>query len=106
MGSLPSSLLVLFLFLFGNLSEARRDPEEYWKRMMKGEPLPKAIRELVHGDPELAFMADEGKMEKKKWDPSSEIAINMAQFKKDFDTKPNLIIYHMNHAAERTETED
>ncbi|KAL6989907.1 hypothetical protein U1Q18_015658 [Sarracenia purpurea var. burkii] len=32
-----------------------------------------------HGDPELASMADEGKMEKKKWGPSSCLVLSKGQ---------------------------
>ncbi|KAL6991510.1 hypothetical protein U1Q18_009622, partial [Sarracenia purpurea var. burkii] len=46
---------------------------------VRREPLPKAIRELVHGDPELASMADEVKMEKKKWDPSPRLVLSKGQ---------------------------
>ncbi|KAL7246720.1 hypothetical protein ACSBR2_001765 [Camellia fascicularis] len=82
----PSAFFLLFLlFLFLNLSNARKDPEDYWKKVMKGEPMPKAIEELVHGNP----MASE-----KKWEASSHEAINVAHFKKDFDTRPIAIIYH------------
>ncbi|THF97476.1 hypothetical protein TEA_029162 [Camellia sinensis var. sinensis] len=68
-----------------NLSNARKDPEDYWKKVMKGEPMPKAIEELVHGN----SVASE-----KKWEASSHEAINVAHFKKDFDTRPIAIIYH------------
>ncbi|PSS26054.1 Ankyrin repeat domain-containing protein [Actinidia chinensis var. chinensis] len=68
----PYFFLLFLLVLFVNLSDGRKDPEDYWKKVMKGEPMPKAIEELVHGGQE----------------PLS------GHFKRDFDTKRNQIIYH------------
>ncbi|KAL7206676.1 hypothetical protein ACSBR2_019401 [Camellia fascicularis] len=73
----PSAFFLLsLLFLFVNFSDARNDPEDYWKSTLKGEPMPKAIEELVHGD------------------SSSSETINMEHFNKAFDTRPNHILYH------------
>ncbi|THG13547.1 hypothetical protein TEA_023904 [Camellia sinensis var. sinensis] len=58
------------------LNNARNDQADYWKSMMKGKPIPKAIEELVHGD------------------SSSSETINMEHFNKAFDTRPNHILYH------------
>ena len=35
---------------FFNVGDGRKDPVEYWKSVMKGEPMPEAIEELVHED--------------------------------------------------------
>lgn len=72
-------------------SDARKDlAAVYWNSVMEGEPMPIAIEGvLVHDhDAEISVSKQE---EKKMWDPSK---INMAHFKKDFDTSPNVIIYH------------
>ncbi|MFS7920794.1 putative organ specific protein [Helianthus anomalus] len=53
-------------------------PEEYWKSVMKDEPMPETLQNvLVHDSSSL-----EDKEKKKD------------QFIRNFDTKPNLIIYH------------
>ncbi|KAI7980217.1 hypothetical protein LOK49_Contig180G00020 [Camellia lanceoleosa] len=73
----PSAFFLLsLLFLFVNFSNARNDPADYWKSMMKGKPIPKAIEEVVHGD------------------SSSSETINMEHFNKAFDSRPNHILYH------------
>ncbi|XP_052172750.1 uncharacterized protein LOC127788473 isoform X3 [Diospyros lotus] len=77
------------IFLVTMASAARKDPAEYWNRRMKGEAMPKAIEELVHGDPAPLSQ---------KWKSSSSESINMGQFNTDFDTKPVRIIYHVTHA--------
>ncbi|KAL1209231.1 hypothetical protein V5N11_015983 [Cardamine amara subsp. amara] len=66
---------VLFTFLlFVNLSEARsgRVAEEYWKKMMKNEPLPEPIKEILYNPFRTA----------------------QEMFIKNFNTKSILIIYH------------
>ncbi|CAF2054559.1 hypothetical protein Bca4012_097882 [Brassica carinata] len=66
---------VLFSFLlFVNLSEARSGgvAEEYWKKIMKNEPLPEPIKELLNNP----FRTGE------------------ERFVKDFKTKSIVIIYH------------
>ncbi|CAH8362990.1 unnamed protein product [Eruca vesicaria subsp. sativa] len=72
--------LVLFFFvlfsflLFANLSEGRSGgvAEEYWKKIMKNEPLPEPIKELLNNP----FRTGEDR------------------FVKDFKTKSIVIIYH------------
>ncbi|KAE9448572.1 hypothetical protein C3L33_19515, partial [Rhododendron williamsianum] len=64
---------------------------DYWKSMMKGEPMPAAIEEILVHDHGAEISVSKQKKEKKRWDPSK---ISMAHFKRDFDTAPNMIIYH------------
>lgn len=47
---------------------------DYWKNMMKGQPMPEQIKDLVQ-DP---LVSDTGK----------------DRFVRDFDIKPNVILYH------------
>ncbi|CAH2036230.1 unnamed protein product [Thlaspi arvense] len=67
---------VLFSFLlFVNLSEGRSGggvAEEYWKKMMKNEPLPEPIKELLDNPFRTA----------------------RERFVKNFNTKSIVIIYH------------
>ncbi|KAH7852011.1 hypothetical protein Vadar_019466 [Vaccinium darrowii] len=97
----PSAAIFLLalLLLVTNFGNARKDPAaNYWKRVMKGEPMPKAIEEvLVH---DHGAEISESK-EKKRWDPSQ---INMAHFMRDFDTSPNVIIYHSHNNMGRQTT--
>ncbi|CAN7019243.1 hypothetical protein IGI04_021437 [Brassica rapa subsp. trilocularis] len=68
-------VFVLFSFLlFVNLSEGRSGgvAEEYWKKIMKNEPLPESIKELLNNP----FRTGE------------------ERFVKDFKTKSIVIIYH------------
>ncbi|KAH7834493.1 hypothetical protein Vadar_016618 [Vaccinium darrowii] len=89
MRALSAFFLLSLLFLFSSSCDARKDPADYWKSIMKGEPMPEKIQRLVfHQDPSSL-----SKEKIKKWCSSSAI-INMEHFRKDFDTSPNLIIYH------------
>ncbi|XP_058215911.1 uncharacterized protein LOC131326985 [Rhododendron vialii] len=115
MRSLSSAVfffLLSLLFLVAKSGDARKDPAaaaaDYWKSMMKGEPMPAAIEEiLVHDDHGAEISASKQKDEKKekkkkkRWDPSK---ISVAHFKRDFDTTPNMIIYHshMGHTHEKS----
>ncbi|CAF1929693.1 unnamed protein product [Brassica oleracea var. botrytis] len=66
---------VLFSFLlFVNLSEGRSggSAEEYWKKMMKDEPLPGPIKEHLNNP----------------------FRTGQERFVKDFNTKSIVIIYH------------
>lgn len=76
------TLLISFLFIFGqfaNLSHGRKEPGYYWKSVMKDQPMPEAIKGLLHEDPAAS------NSEKK-----------MKHFVKDFNSKHSLIIYHTN----------
>ncbi|XP_052194257.1 organ-specific protein P4 [Diospyros lotus] len=75
--------LISLIFLFANLSDARKDPEDYWKSIMKEEAMPEAIQELLQKDPSSSSSEE-------KNEPST----NMEHFIKDFDPKPNVILYH------------
>ncbi|XP_024959777.1 uncharacterized protein LOC112500511 [Cynara cardunculus var. scolymus] len=57
------------------MNDARKGPEEYWRSIMKDEPMPKAIQDVLSED-------------------STDKENNRDRFTRDFDTKPNLIIYH------------
>ncbi|KAI4298357.1 hypothetical protein L6164_031929 [Bauhinia variegata] len=43
--------LVFSLLLFAHISYARNDLEGYWKNMMKDQPMPEAIKDLLVQDP-------------------------------------------------------
>ncbi|KAK6120918.1 hypothetical protein DH2020_023825 [Rehmannia glutinosa] len=74
-----SALFLLSLALFAYVTDARKDPSDYWKDVMNGENMPKAITDLFHQN----FDSDSN--------------TKMDRFIRDFDTKPNAIIYHSNH---------
>ncbi|KAL1557999.1 organ-specific protein P4 [Salvia divinorum] len=75
-----SFLLSLLLFAF--VCVARKDPGEVWKAAMDEETMPNAIKDL--------------------FDVGS--SMKMDRFVRDFDVKPNVIIYHSRDRA-RTEGE-
>nr|GEX59260.1 hypothetical protein [Tanacetum cinerariifolium] len=71
----PSVFLILFsILMIVSYNEARSNPREYWRSIMKDEPMPKTIQDVL----------PLGDVEK----------INKNIFMKNFDLKPNLIIYH------------
>ncbi|AEE32416.1 putative organ specific protein [Arabidopsis thaliana] len=67
-------IVLLSFLLFVNLSEGRTGgvAEEYWKKMMKNEPLPEPIKELLNNPFRTA----------------------QERFIQNFDTKSVVIIYH------------
>ncbi|CAN4112340.1 unnamed protein product [Withania somnifera] len=76
MRSLSIFFLLLSLTLLGYVSDARNGPEDYWKSKMNGDPMPKALKDLLNED----FPTEKNKRDHK--------------FLKDFDMKANIIIYH------------
>ncbi|CAA0830905.1 Unknown protein [Striga hermonthica] len=76
-----STFFLLSFVLFAYVASARKDPGgEYWNQVMKGEPMPKTIADLLQPNPST--------------DSTSR---TRARFVRNFDTSPNLIIYHSHH---------
>ncbi|KAG5033703.1 hypothetical protein AAZX31_04G012700 [Glycine max] len=67
--------VVFSLLLIANLSCARKDLGWYWKNVMKEQPMPQAIKDLVE-------------------DSQASAAGKKDRFIRDFDVKPNVILYH------------
>ncbi|XP_076922737.1 organ-specific protein P4-like [Bidens hawaiensis] len=76
MRSLFAVVFLFSLLLLASVNDARTGPEEYWRSVMKDEPMPKALQDVLIQDP------SNGDKENKK-----------DRFIRNFDTKPNLIIY-------------
>ncbi|KAK7404447.1 hypothetical protein VNO78_05349 [Psophocarpus tetragonolobus] len=70
------AFLVVFSLLAVNLSYARKDMGDYWKNMMNGQPIPEAIKDLLVQDPQASE------------------AVVKDHFIRDFDIRPNIILYH------------
>ncbi|PWA81812.1 Organ specific protein [Artemisia annua] len=77
MRCLSTFFFIFSLVLFASLNDARNDPEEYWRNVMKDDPMPKTIQDALIED---SFA-------------SSDKGNKIGRFTKNFDTKPNLIIY-------------
>ncbi|XVF68136.1 hypothetical protein PTKIN_Ptkin10aG0179300 [Pterospermum kingtungense] len=79
MKTLLAFFIFCYLLLFANLNHARKEPAgDYWRSVMKDEPMPEAIKGLLHEDPVSALDSDK----------------KMNHFVKDFDSKNSFIIYH------------
>ncbi|CAL0329228.1 unnamed protein product [Lupinus luteus] len=76
MKSIFALFLLSYLLLVANLSYARKDEGEYWKNVMKDQPMPEAIKDLLLVQDQL--VSDSGR----------------DHFSRDFDIKPNVILYH------------
>ncbi|KAH6780034.1 hypothetical protein C2S52_011271 [Perilla frutescens var. hirtella] len=72
------TMFLLLLLLVGSVGDARKDHpgEYYWKNMMKDEAMPKAITDLMDQN------------------PASDSTNRDDHFVTNFETKPNVIIYH------------
>ncbi|KAF5758767.1 putative organ specific protein [Helianthus annuus] len=69
-----STLITFFsLLLILSRIEARSDPREYWRSVMKDEPMPKTIQDVLP--------LEDG------------MKVNKDIFTRNFNLKPNLIIY-------------
>ena len=74
------TICILFLDKSTNLNHARKEPGDYWKSVMKDQPMPEAIKGLLHEDPVSALDSEK----------------KMKHFVKDFDSRHTHIIYHSN----------
>ncbi|MED6218601.1 hypothetical protein PIB30_028035 [Stylosanthes scabra] len=72
-------LFSVLLLVANDVCHGRTDQGEYWKNVMDGQIMPEAIKDLVVEDPQVS---------------SSHAGKNKNQFRKDFDIKPNVILYH------------
>ncbi|XP_022947675.1 organ-specific protein P4-like [Cucurbita moschata] len=79
---LSAAFFLLFLILLANVSHARKEKGEYWKKVMKDEAIPEMLKELLFDDDSLVSS-----------DAQSE------HFMNNFDTHPNAIIYHSHGAT-------
>ncbi|PIN06746.1 hypothetical protein CDL12_20689 [Handroanthus impetiginosus] len=80
------SFLLLSLVLFAFITDARKDPNDYWKSRMKDEPMPKALKDLFHQNP-------------------TSVSPNSNHFVRNFETKASAIIYHNHNApSEKSKT--
>lgn len=78
-----------FFAQFANLNHARKEPGEYWGSVMKDQPMPEAIKGLLHEDERGSGSGGEMKMK---------------QFVKDFDSRHSLIIYHNSPESKQEDT--
>ncbi|XP_047319610.1 uncharacterized protein LOC124923687 [Impatiens glandulifera] len=97
-----------FLLLLSLGGDARKGPlsssENYWKLVMKGEAMPKPIEELIvieddgqsahHDFSSSSSSSSSSNSGSGSYDASVGRSFNMDQFTRDFDIKPNVIIYH------------
>ncbi|KAK7312353.1 hypothetical protein VNO77_36144 [Canavalia gladiata] len=74
--------VVFSLLLVVNLSYARKDMGEYWKNMMNGQPMPEAMKDLLVQDPQVSDTRKD-------------------HFVRDFDIRPNIILYHTHVVSKR-----
>ncbi|XP_059651150.1 uncharacterized protein LOC132298815 [Cornus florida] len=81
-----SAFFVLFsLLLVLSPTDGRKEAADYWKSIMKEEPMPKAIQDLVGGDP--SSFSNENTIK-------GHTELSESKFTKDFDTTPINILYH------------
>ncbi|XP_039062981.1 organ-specific protein S2-like, partial [Hibiscus syriacus] len=86
-----SFIIISFLLLFVNVSYGRKEPGDYWRSVMKDEPMPEAIKGLLHEDPKGSAM-DPGK--------------KMEQFVRDFDSRHSLIYHNSPESKQQGKTSD
>ncbi|CAK7329715.1 unnamed protein product [Dovyalis caffra] len=108
------AFFILFsLFSFANVINARKDTGEYWRAVMKDQPIPEAIQGLIRADPTALPSVSNEKADchttesnkKKNFvkdfgpEPTASVYDNGIKPKKgkssseDFDPRPNMSIY-------------
>ncbi|XP_054785473.1 organ-specific protein P4-like [Prosopis cineraria] len=89
MKSISATFCIIFfsLLLFVGLSCARKDAGDYWKNMVENQRVPEAIKDLLVQDSASQLSEAENKKDR---------------FDRDFDIKPNVIIYHSHDVSEKT----
>ncbi|KAF5761590.1 putative organ specific protein [Helianthus annuus] len=86
---------MVFLFLFSvllnsSLYDAREGPKEYWRSVMKDEPMPKTIQDALSQD---STKSNNEVNTKDQSVGGLDTQPNHKMFQKDFDTKPNVMNY-------------
>ncbi|XP_027163371.1 uncharacterized protein LOC113773397 isoform X2 [Coffea eugenioides] len=71
---------------------ARHGPEDYWKKIMQDEQMPKALTDLFHEDSSRSDDHHHRRHSDINVQKQPE-TLNMKRFLTNFDTAPNLIIY-------------
>ncbi|KAF3435603.1 hypothetical protein FNV43_RR22694 [Rhamnella rubrinervis] len=84
--------ILLSVLLFANLSYGRKNKGDYWKSIMKDQPMPEAIRDLFHVQDEPSL--------------SSAGSAKTDRFARNFDVRPNVIIYHAHLKPEEGKSVD
>ncbi|CAN4087143.1 unnamed protein product [Withania somnifera] len=109
----PIALLIV-LFSLALYTDARKDPGEYWRDVMKDEPMPKAIQHLMprsHKEktdcrkssfepiPNATSYHDDSKLKEADFEPRPNLSsyhdgdVGLKQ-QKDFEPRPNVSSYH------------
>ncbi|KAF3435593.1 hypothetical protein FNV43_RR22684 [Rhamnella rubrinervis] len=84
------ALLSLLLLMMSTI-ESRKDPAEYWRSVMKEQPMPEAIHGLVH-DSDSALVPKRQRSNEEKNTNCHEKEVN--SFGDDFEPRPNVSKYH------------
>ncbi|XP_027163372.1 uncharacterized protein LOC113773397 isoform X3 [Coffea eugenioides] len=91
-----SCLVILLFFSVVSLvcisEAARHGPEDYWKKIMQDEQMPKALTDLFHEDSSRSDDHHHRRHSDINVQKQPE-TLNMKRFLTNFDTAPNLIIY-------------
>ncbi|XP_021731619.1 organ-specific protein P4-like [Chenopodium quinoa] len=72
-------IALLSLILLASSSEGRKDPQTYWGDMMKGQPMPEALKDFIN---------------QRSYENHEKKEAIITNFIKDFDPIPNASAYH------------
>ncbi|XP_021738581.1 organ-specific protein S2-like [Chenopodium quinoa] len=81
-------IALLSLILLTSSSEGRKDPQTYWGDMMKGQPMPEALKDFIN---------------QKSYEGHEKKDTIITGFIKDFDPIPNISAYHDDNAMKSKE---
>ncbi|PHU04491.1 hypothetical protein BC332_25313 [Capsicum chinense] len=93
---MKSPIALLFLLSLALYTDARKDPGEYWRDVMKDEPMPKAIQHLMpRSHKEIKTDCDKSS----DFEPIPNVSsynddTKLKEEEKDFEPRPNVSSYH------------
>ncbi|KAH7517830.1 hypothetical protein FEM48_Zijuj09G0105900 [Ziziphus jujuba var. spinosa] len=88
MKSASAILVLLSLLLYFNTIESRKDPAEYWRSVMKKQPMPEAIHGLVQSDSTTLVP------KRQDFNEKTDCHEKVKSFADNFESRPNISAKH------------
>ncbi|XP_060176061.1 organ-specific protein S2-like [Lycium barbarum] len=108
---MKSPITLILLFSLALYAHARKDPGEYWRAVMKDEPMPEAIQRLIPRPHSVPLSKEEADCHtsssvggREAFEPRPNVFVyhddtklkdaEKSVFSKDFEPRPNISSYH------------
>ncbi|KAJ8530969.1 hypothetical protein K7X08_025700 [Anisodus acutangulus] len=110
---MKSPIALILLFSLALYTDARKDPGEYWRAVMKDEPMPEAIQHLMPRPHSVPLSQEKTDCDKSSFEPRPNVSVyhddtklkeaEKSLFSKDFEPRPNVSSYHDDDAGLKQE---